>query len=305
MLGLDPYYHAAVRTQIIAFGSIFKDMKIIRESKRVKVPIVYSTKADWYTRLQEQPETEVKGAKTRIVLPRMGYSWNLAGPDSTRKLNSVQQRYNYGDGSNPSTMFERVPWTINWELYVAVKNEEDGLQIMEQIIPFFNPALTVSIEDSPLNGDPSTDITFNLTSVEHEKDYEGSLPKIRTINYTYRFTSPIYFAGPVQDGSGLIRKVIVNTYQGLDRDVARRIHRLTVQPDPLTAGPNDDFTYTINETYFSNAFEIDSETGVDVAEMSSSSSSSSESTNESSSSSSSSRTSSSSSNSSPSSSSSS
>ena len=129
------------------------------------------------------------------------------------------------------------------------KNQEDALQCVEQILPFFTPAYTLTINAVPAMG-IKDDFPLILESLTYEDDYEGDFSSRRILLYTLRFTAKTYLFGSIADTSdGLIRKVQADVYTETNTKTAKREVRYTAVPNPITAEPGDDFGFTEEWTF--------------------------------------------------------
>lgn len=242
------YYHQIIRKTIVAFGTLFNDIHIRKEDANsntisdIKVPLAYGPVQKFLARLEQQPELN---KPVQITLPRMSFEMNSIQYDSTRKT-GVTQSFKASDGTNLKKVFLPVPYNIGFELNVLCKLNDDALQIIEQILPFFQPAFNVTVDLIDSIGE-KRDIPIVLNSVEFQDDYEGDLSTRRALIYTLSFTAKTQLFGPIAETTdGLIRKVQVDTYSTTDVQNAKRELRYTVVPDPIDAEPDDDFGF--NET---------------------------------------------------------
>ena len=172
--------------------------------------------------------------------------------DSTRKSSLVQTFKTCDDGSKVKKVFMPVPYNIGFELNILSKLNDDSLQIIEQILPYFQPSfnLTVDLVDA-IN--EKKDIPVVLDSISFQDDYEGDFSTRRALIYTLQFTAKTYLFGPVAESSdGLIKKVQVDMYNDTNIQTAKREVRYQVTPDPITAGPDDDFGFSETTTFFSD-----------------------------------------------------
>ena len=146
-----------------------------------------------------------------------------------------------------------VPYNIGFELSILSKLNDDALQIVEQILPYFQPSFNLSVDLVDSIGE-KRDIPVVLNSVAFQDDYEGDFSTRRALIYRLQFTAKTYLFGPVADNpEGLIRKVIVDTYADTDRTTAKREMRYTVTPDPIDADPGDDFGFSENWEYLGDS----------------------------------------------------
>ena len=145
---------------------------------------------------------------------------------------------------------------------VFTSNSDDGLQIIEQILPYFQPDYTVTmIENSTMN--TKRDIPFVLESVSYDDSYAGDLTTTRRIEYTLTFTAKIYLYGPVST-SAIIKKVSADLYTNTSDQSPSRQERVTVQPNPTSADKDDTYTYTTTLDFFDDGLNYDEGTGNDV-----------------------------------------
>jgi len=150
---------------------------------------------------------------------RLLYSYvfdvNSYSYDPSRKLNKNQKRSvaknATGDEKKVYTQFSPVPYDVGFELNVFTATSDDGLQIIEQILPYFQPDYTVTMIIDKDYMDTKRDIPFVLESVDYEDSYTGALTDRRRIIYTLKFTAKIYLYGPI-GSSAIIRKVSADLY---------------------------------------------------------------------------------------------
>ena len=136
-----------------------------------------------------------------------------------------------------------VPYNIGFELSILSKLNDDCLQIVEQILPYFQPSFNITVDLVESIGE-KRDVPIVLNSVAFQDDYEGDFSSRRALIYTLQFTAKTYLFGPIADSSeGLIRKVQVDMYADTDRTTAKREMRYTVQPDPVNVDPGDPFDF--------------------------------------------------------------
>ena len=146
-----------------------------------------------------------------------------------------------------------VPYTLGFELSVMSKLNDDALQIVEQILPYFQPSFNLTIDLVKEIGE-KRDCPIVLSNISFQDDYEGDYATRRALIYTLRFEAKTYLFGPVAESSeGLIKKVIVDTAMDTNTAQAKREMRYTVEPDPITAAPGDDFGFSETSSFFSDA----------------------------------------------------
>jgi len=248
MLG-NYYYHQIIRKTIIAFGTLFNEIYIKHLDKdgdvynEMKVPLAYGPTQKFLARLEQQADLNKPIA---ITLPRMSFEMTSIQYDSTRK-SGVTQSFKALDGNNLKKVFMPVPYNVGMQLNIMSKLNDDVLQIIEQILPYFQPSFNLTIDLVDSIGE-KRDIPIVLDSISFTDDYEGDYSTRRILIYTLNFTAKTHLFGPIADSTdGLIRKVQVDYYNSTDIVGAKREMRYTVTPDPIDANLDDDFGF--NETW--------------------------------------------------------
>lgn len=203
MLQNNPFYWGTTRKIVAAFGSLFSDIHIVRLDKNgnpvqsIEVPCNFGPKEKWLTVNTQNPMPGVDD-QVEMVLPRISYDLMGFTYDSVRKLTTTGRTVaaiTYGNRVM-KTQFNPVPYNIGFELNIKTKTMEDGLMIVEQILPFFTPDYTISVNDMPqLN--LTKDIPIVLNSVQHEDSWEGDLKVRRDVTWTLQFTVKAYLYPPV------------------------------------------------------------------------------------------------------------
>jgi|TARA_Y100000310_G_scaffold343209_1_gene449808 hypothetical protein len=219
MLGVT-FYHQTIRKYVVGFGTLFNDINIERKNssgtviERVKVPLAYGPKHKFLTRLSEEGTIPRKVA---IQLPRMGFEMSSINYDPTRKLNTVGINVKANTAGTLTTgssgymmkQYNPVPYTFDFTLWVMVKNAEDGTQILEQILPFFTPEFTMTINTISSMG-IKTDIPVVLTGTSVEDNYEGDYATRRSIIWTLSFLLKGFIYPDIKQGSKIIKKTIID-----------------------------------------------------------------------------------------------
>ena len=208
----NPQYHRIIRKLVIGFGNLFNNIALVRynkdntESHRMLVPIAYSEKELYVQRLQADPDLN---KKVQLTLPRMSFEMNGLTYDSTRKLNTnIKQFVQTSEGV--ISQYNPVPYNFDFNLYLYVRNIEDGTQIIEQILPFFTPDYTIKLNLIPEMGIVK-EVPIILNSATPEIDYEGeSARDTRFIIWTLNFTVKGFIFGKTSDAGGLIKTSITN-----------------------------------------------------------------------------------------------
>jgi len=241
------YYHQIIRKTIIAFGTLFNGINIRHTEQDgtafsdIRVPIAYGPTQKFLARLEQQ---ENLNKAVQITLPRMSFEMVSLNYDPTRKSSVTQTFKACDDGGNIKKVYMPVPYNVGFELSILTKLNDDALQIIEQILPFFQPSFNLTIDLLDSIGE-KRDIPMVLDSISFQDDCEGDFSTRRALIYTLRFTAKTYLFGPVADSTeGLIRKVQVDMYTNTDTRTATREVRYTAVPDPIDAEPGDDFGFT-------------------------------------------------------------
>ena len=268
MLG-QQFYHETVRNIIVAFGTMFNNLQIVRKdnsgtvTQAMKVPLAYGPKQKWLTRLDADPSLANSVA---ITLPRLGFEIGSLTYDSTRKLNRVQKfkkvKSASSDANKLDTQFMPVPYNMDITLYAMAKNSDDALQMVEQILPFFQPDYTLTLNDMADMG-IKRDVPIILNSVAYEDNYQGDFESRRAIIYTLAFTLKFYLYGPVTSTS-VIKTVQVDQFTDLPAVTPTREQRYSVTPTPASADADDDFGFNETSSFFQDAKNYDSTSGTDV-----------------------------------------
>ena len=214
MLGVT-YYHQTIRKYVAVFGTLFNDLNIERTNasgtvtEKIKIPLAYGPKQKW---LLAMSDTTASRKVTATRSPRMGFALTSVDYDSVRKLNTVGKNWAANSSLSTTTtllsQFNPVPYNFAFDLFILVKNAEDGTQILEQILPYFTPEFTVTVNTIPDMG-IKADIPIILNSSSVADEYEGDLATRRTITWTLSFTLKGYIYPDIKSSS-IIKTVEVN-----------------------------------------------------------------------------------------------
>ena len=265
MLG-QQFYHESIRKVIIAFGTTFNNIQLVRKDndgnikQSMKVPLAYGPRQKWLTRLNEDADLSKTVA---ITLPRIGFEIQNLQYDPNRKLNRVQKfkKVKSANDDRLDSQYMPVPYNLNLQLYVMAKESDDSLQIIEQILPYFQPDYTLTINDMADMGIKG-DVPIVLNSVAYEDNYQGDFETRRALIYTLDFTAKFYLYGPVTS-QAVIKTVQVDQYTDLKDTAPKREQRYTVSPKPATADADDDFGFNETTSFFEDAKNFDPVTGTD------------------------------------------
>ena len=254
------FYHKRVRTAVSIFGSLFNNLYVLRQNSsgetvsQVKVPLSYAPKRNFLSRLEEMSRGEAAERRVAIKLPRMSFEITSLAYDQSRQLNKTQTISKPLDGSvNKRTkIFTATPYQMGFDLNIYAKSQDDALQIVEQVLPYFAPQYTLSMKPFSDIASLTEDVPITLTGVAFNDDFEGAIEQRRTIVYTLSFEMKISFYGPKGEGN-VIRDVRNNMFiqdGGLaDSDVY--LQTLKITPTPV--GVSADSDYGFNETILDSA----------------------------------------------------
>ena len=264
------YYHEIIRRTIISFGTLFNNIHIRHENEDgedvslIKVPIAYGPVQKFLARLDEKPDTRKRVA---ITLPRMSFEMTTIQYDAARKVSTVQTFQANKSGVGPVKVYMPAPYNIGIQLSIMCKYQDDMLQIIEQILPFFQPQFNLSVDLVNSIGE-KRDVPIILEGISMNDDYEGDFSTRRSLVYTLNFTAKTALFGPIADSSdGLIKKVKVDYYTDTETRNASRQLRYTVEPRALkdynsdqTTSLAQDISDSINEFNVSDASTLQEET---------------------------------------------
>ena len=275
------FYHEILRKTVISFGTVFNDIHVRHQDNTgkdivdTKVPIAYGPRQKFLARLQQQPDLNKAIA---ISLPRMSFEMSSITYDPSRK-SGITQTFKAQDGKKFKKVFMPVHYNIGFELNILTKLQDDSLQILEQILPFFQPGFTLTVDLVNSIGE-KRDIPLILNCIEYSDDYEGNFDTRRALIYTLSFTAKTYMFGPIADTTdGLIRKVQVDYYSDTNTRTANREMRYRVEStakkdynddqvidaaDNMLIEPGDDFGFTETREFFGDSKEYSPTRKVDI-----------------------------------------
>jgi hypothetical protein len=250
------FYNEGIRKLVISFGQVFNNIYVQNTAadgavtKRFRVPLAYAPKEKFLARLDQQADLENRNFA--VVLPRMGFEMAGLSYDANRKLNKMNKvrrvKTNEADGKVMNYNYTPVPYNVDFTLNIFTATAENGLQIVEQILPYFQPDYTITIKAVP-ELEIVRDIPIILNSVNYEDSYTGNFDRRRAVIYTLSFTAKTYLYGPMTNQS-----IIKSTQADLHTDLpqASREERVIVVPNPTTADADDDFGFTTTISFFTD-----------------------------------------------------
>ena len=208
------FYHQISRKMVVAFGSLFNDLEVRRTNsagsviETIKVPLSYGPKEKFLTRISADPSLNPKVA---LTVPRMGFELTSMTYDGVRKLNTVGKNVKSGTTSGLKKQYNPVPYNWDFSLFIYVKNAEDGTQILEQILPFFTPDFTVTM-NLVSSMTEKRDVPLVLQSVTSEDTYEGDFASRRSIIWTLSFIFKGFLYPNITDNEKVITTSVVDTH---------------------------------------------------------------------------------------------
>jgi hypothetical protein len=247
------FYHQRLRKTVATFGSLFNNIYVLRKDaagdviSQVKVPLAYAPKEKYLERIRENPDLD-NDTKVAIKLPRMSFEITSLQYDAERKLPKTNNFRRTASNTEATKFFSPTPYLVSFQLNVYSKTQDDALQIVEQIIPYFNPQYTLSIKPFSDHSDVIEDVPITIQAVTFTDDFEGTVEQRRTIIYSLEFEMRINFYGPISD-KGLITDAITELYLMGDSD--SKAETITVTTDPSDVSPDSDYGFNIDiETYY-------------------------------------------------------
>lgn len=237
-----PYYNRTIRKLVVGFGNLFNDITLVRynpnlsENERFLVPIAYASKESYVMRLEEDYTLD---KKVQVTLPRMSFEMTGVSYDSSRKLNTNIRNFASSNGAVIG-QYNPVPYNFDFNLYVYVRNIEDGTQIIEHILPYFTPDYTIKLNMVP-EMSMIKEVPIILNSCVQDVQYEGNRDKeTRLIIWTLNFTVKGYIFGKTSTAN-VITHSITSIYNQITPD---QIVEFTINPASGTG------TYQIGEDVY-------------------------------------------------------
>ena len=221
------FYHEILRRTVVSFGSLFNEINIKHTDNSdnvksvIKVPLAYGPTQKFLARLEQSPDLN---KPVQITLPRMSFEFTGLTYDPTRKSTTTQTfiAKSAVDGTETKKVYLPVPYNMQFELSIMSKLNDDALQIIEQILPFFQPAYSMTIELVDIINE-KRDIPVVLENITMQDDYEGNFTTRRVLTYTLRFTAKTYLFGPVSSATkDIIKKATIGYITGGTTDSPTR-----------------------------------------------------------------------------------
>ena len=234
------FYHGTTRKLIIAFGSVFNNIHVQHKEadgtvlKDIKVPLAYESRKKYLARL-------IQDSKKNRQVPRMGFVLTGLEADLSRSANQMTEfRFNHTNNNKAYVMLNPIPYNFTFSLDVYVDLMDDGLQIIEQVLPYFAPDFNVVIEEIP-ELDMRRDIPIELAGITMADEFEGDFSEQRIVNWTLDFLIRGWIYPPIRE-QGVIKHIETNYI--LD-DGVWPDERINLEVDPFSAGEEDNWTIKV------------------------------------------------------------
>ena len=262
------FYNEILRRTIISFGTLFNAITIKQTNSSdsivntIRVPLAYGPTQKFLARLEQQADLN---KSTSITLPRMSFEFIGMTYDPSRKVSTTQQYTvkDPDDGSESKKIYMPVPYNMQFELSIMSKLNDDALQIVEQILPFFQPSynLTVELVESIQE---KRDIPVILENITMQDDYEGDFTTRRVLLYTLRFTAKTYLFGPATSATkDIIKKASISYLSGTDTTNTTREVTYSTVPRAIKNYTGDAATtVAVDATKTAKLIEVESVSGL-------------------------------------------
>ena len=263
------FYHSKTKKAVALFGRLFNNIYVLRKNSsgavisQLKVPLSYAPKQKYLERIRENPDLN-NDMQVAIKLPRMSFEITSIAYDAARQLAKVgnfNTLASDGSTSKRQKFFNPVPYSINFQLNAYAKSQDDALQIVEQILPTFNPQYALTIK--PFSTEfPSfkEDIQVIIQGVSFSDDFEGAMEQRRTIIYSMDFEMKLSYHGPINNTS-IIREARTKIFDinagSQDSDIG--LETIIVNPNPRTTIGLDDSDFGFDVDIVSTTDDINSD----------------------------------------------
>ena len=241
------FYHEILRKTVIGFGTLFNNINIRHKDasgttfSTLKVPLAYGPMQKFLARIQQQPDLD---RETAITLPRLSFEMQGIQYDPTRKT-GIAQTFLTKNGTNAKRVYMPVPYNIGFELSVMAKLSDDALQILEQILPYFQPSFNITVNLISSIGEKK-DIPIVLESINYSDQYEGGFESRRTIVYTYHLLQKLIYSAQLQKIQRVLSRKLMLTTMLVQILKLQDVVLDTVQHQLLRQNYDDDTTTVID-----------------------------------------------------------
>jgi hypothetical protein len=263
------FYHETLRRTIVTFGTLFNNIQIKKTDNSgnvvevVNVPLAYGPTQKFLSRLRESPDD--LNNPVQITLPRMSFEFNGLFYDVSRKLQTTQTFISKTSEGELRKAYMPVPYTMQFEMSIMTKLNDDMLQIIEQIVPYFQPSHTLTVDLLDTIGE-KRDIPITLEGITMEDDYEGDFSTRRALIYTLKFNAKTYLFGPMATGieKDIIKKVSIGYLAGGANSTNRDV-TYSVEPKATTSLANQTVAVLETDIQISDAvFEVSDAANIPV-----------------------------------------
>jgi len=257
------FYHSKTKKAVALFGRLFNNIYVVRQNSagavisQLRVPLAYAPRQKYLERIRENPDL-VNDTQVAIKLPRMSFEIVSLTYDAQRQLAKVGNfttNSSTGEVNKRQKFFNPVPYSINFQLNAYAKSQDDALQIVEQILPTFNPQYALTIKPFAAEyPDFKEDVQIIIQGVSFSDDFEGAMEQRRTIIYSLDFEMKLSYHGPITDNSIIrdARTKIFDIGAGLnDSDIG--LETIVVTPNPSDVIGLDDSTFGFSTTILDSA----------------------------------------------------
>lgn len=251
MLGNTYFYNKSLKTIVAVFGTLFNNINVAKSVNGksqglMRVPLSYAPRQKFLARIATYDNNN--SVDVAVRLPRMSFEITSISYDAASKLNRLNTAlYPAENADERIKIYQSTPYIIGMQLNILAKHQDDALQCVEQILPYFNPEYSVTVKD--LEGPGSkTDIPITLQGVTFQDDYEGDFQSSRrTLIYTLDFTIRARFTGPTNQNVKIIKWVEANMYADMNIGAENKPDE-TIRIE-ATSDPDEDGNFTVSTTY--------------------------------------------------------
>lgn len=229
------FYNRTIRSYIVAFASIFDDLRATNKSGEITpVPLHFAGRDKFNVLLEENASADTTDYET--TLPRIAFEISALNYAPERHLNPVAFINNK---QKTATMRNRVPYDFSFAVYIATKDLESSFEIAEQILPFFTPEFTLTVNEV-FGEDLEVNLPVVLNSSSFNNEYEGSFDEKKRVEWTLQFTLKGYLY-PNPQVAVQIKKAIIDIQNSKSDEL---FNRITASVVPSTANVTDPHVIT-------------------------------------------------------------
>lgn len=192
------FYNQRIRKAVAVFGALFNDIHIIRKNSsgnilsQTKVPLSYGPRRDFLARIDQMNSAGTDERQVAIKLPRMSFEIVSMMYDASRQLPKMNYCRKGSSVEDEGTrLYSPSPYNISFQLSIYAKSQDDALQVVEQILPYFTPHYTLTVNPLDDFDEVKEDTPISLVGVTFSDDYEALIEARRTIIYTLDFEMKI------------------------------------------------------------------------------------------------------------------